>query len=99
MNFSTQILKTSAIVVLTGGTIIGSVLGGHKVADIISNRFYKKQEPIENEENNDNNDDETYEYKYIDDYQRRYDEMLLENENQSETETETEQKNINLILN
>ena len=88
MNFSTQILKTSAIVVLTGGTIIGSVLGGHKVADIISNRFYKKREPIENEENNDNKDDEAYEYKYIDDYQKRYDDMVLENKNQAEIEAE-----------
>ena len=104
MNFSTHILKTGAIIVITSGTIIGSVLGGHKVADIISNRFYKKSESIETIENtddndnndNDNNDNEAYEYKYIDDYQTLYDEVFLENKNQEEepshAETEEHEK-------
>ena len=72
MSFSIQILKTGGLVVLTGGTIIASIIGGNWLADNISKRLYKDDDTKENEIDEPKEPDEPYEYKFIDEYQKKY---------------------------
>lgn len=88
MDFSIQILRTGALFALTGGTIVGSVIASNRIGTLLSDRLYK------NDANSAEADDEakeeiSYEYKYIDEYQLRWDAMQL---NEDEDEDENEEK-------
>lgn len=99
MSFSIQILKTGGLVVLTGGTIIASIIGGNWLADNVSKRLYKVDDTKENEIDEPNDPDEPYEYKFIDEYQKKYKEMMDAKTDEHDTDTETTKEQLENKLN
>ena len=90
MDFSIQILRTGALFALTGGTIMGSVIAGNRIGTLLSDRLYKND--VNSTEADENTEKEIdYEYKYIDEYQSRWEAMQL-NEDQDEDEDEEDEE-------
>ena len=90
MDFSAQILRTGALVVLTGGTIVGSIVAGNRIGTLLTNRSRKDEELDKNDsEDNDKVEDRGYEYKYIEEYQAQYD-KINKDEDEDEDEYEDE---------
>ena len=96
MSFSIQILKTGGLVALTGGTIIASIVGGNWLANTISNRLDKFVDVEESKVNEQH--DEQYEYKFIEEYQKRYQEMIEQDKNKSK-DAEEVKKHLETKLN
>ena len=99
MSFSFQILKTGCLLVVTGGTIVASLVLGNKLSNTVKQRLHNQ----DNEDNQDNKNNQkqnnskeiAYEYKYIEEYQERFDELnILDNENQDNpsNDSETQEK-------
>ena len=97
MSFSIQILKTGGLVVLTGGTIVASILGGNWLTDIVSKRLCKLDDTGESKA--DEQDDTPYEYKFIDEYQQRYQEMVEKDQDDTSTDTDDVKKQLEAKLN
>ena len=101
MDFSLQILKTGALFALTSGTIVGSIVAGNRIGAFISDRAYKLS--VTSGDDIASQDPERtapYEYKYIDEYKQRCDEMEKDCEDEScnddESEEQSKQKTLEL---
>tara|TARA_B100001250_G_scaffold61561_1_gene48104 strand:+ start:200 stop:1318 length:1119 start_codon:yes stop_codon:yes gene_type:complete len=82
MSFSIQVFKTGALIALTGGTILTAIASGHKLEDYIRTRYDKKLDD-QPEASTEKDEEVDYEYKYIDDYQTRF-EKIKNNETTDE---------------
>ena len=77
MDFSIQILKTGGLITLTAGAVAGLILGFHKAEHLI--RPTDNFPTICNEKETEKEKEEIlYEYKYVEEYQKHYNELKEE---------------------
>ena len=108
MDFSIQILKTGGLITLTAGAVAGLILGFHKAEHLIrpTDNFpticNETKTKTETETETETETGEIlYEYKYVEEYQTRYNELKEENttNNRNNVDEEVYAKQLEEILN
>ena len=83
MDFSIQILKTGGLITLTAGTVAGLMLGFNKAENLIRPidnfpTICKEKETETETETEKEKEEILYEYKYVEEYQKHYNELKEE---------------------